>query len=133
MCVGWGWVGLGGVWGVGVCLCMGGAGGGEKGGREGGEGGGSKAAVGVPAGSERSAHGLDVLLSELHTTPVEEGASGPADAEVNSAGPRTRDGPQKGHAGWRLPQQRGGSGCGIRVKTQGSKPTAATLTMVRKA
>ena len=44
------------------------------------------AGVRVP-GSERAAFGLDVLVSVLHTTDEEAGASGPAYGEARCAGP----------------------------------------------
>ena len=74
----------------------------------------SQAAFEVPAGSERSAYGLDVLVSELRTTRVEEGASG-LDGEVNTTGPRTARRPHEGG-------QRLGSGVWDSCENPGLQP-----------
>ena len=51
-----------------------------------------EAAVEVPAGSERVAYDLDVLVSAIRTSDAEDGASGPADVETRSAGARAGQG-----------------------------------------
>ena len=82
-----------------------------------------------PRALKRSAGGLDELVSESRTTLDADGASGPEDAEANSAGPRTAGmrGAQRSGAGWCLLHQRCALECGIRVKTPGANPVTGTF------